>query len=310
MAEGGYNNKTRKSTWIPLLIRSKSQRRNSDSCDTLMYRAPACINLQHPVTLMYLLVLCYSKRGMLFFISSVCLLVWQLCASAPIHSTRLLSCHCHTAPSVQTTLFQECSQSFWPLPGAESQAPHARLPGPTAVCIPDWHWHWGFHHLPASQSLHAPGGPQSTVRIMFFHFTGAFKSAPASPAGWEALSDADWSGPAGMDYRLSQTDHSMSGCETACQMWWQATLAHPRELFSHCFCSPSTPLTSATTPRHSTCRGSLLTSPLLDVPQTIRWGIQGSGWELCRMVWQKPPFAQHRENQELAVDFQGRKRPP
>lgn len=100
--EGGYNNKTRKSTWIPLLIRSKSHRKNSDSCDTLMYKAPSFINLQHPVTLIYLLVLCYSRMGMLFFISSVCLLVWQLCASAPIHSTRLLSCHCHAAPSVQT----------------------------------------------------------------------------------------------------------------------------------------------------------------------------------------------------------------
>ena len=50
-----------------------------------------------------------------------------------------------------------CHEKLLEAGSAASQAPGVWLPGPTAVCIPDWYWHGGCHCLPASQSLHALG---------------------------------------------------------------------------------------------------------------------------------------------------------
>lgn len=55
--ESEYNNKRRKTPRIPLLIRSTTQKNNPYHHNVVMYRAPPCVCLQHPVTLIYLLVL-------------------------------------------------------------------------------------------------------------------------------------------------------------------------------------------------------------------------------------------------------------
>ena len=81
-----------------------------------------------------------------------------------------------------------CLENLWEVGPAASQAPGVRLPEPSAVCIPDWHWHGGWHHLPASQSLCATGEATKHCEDNVFDFSSAFNTS--SQSGW--LRSSQW----------------------------------------------------------------------------------------------------------------------
>lgn len=105
--KAGYNNKTQKSPWIPLLIRSTVHRNNPRHRNVVTYNAPPCVSQQHPWLQWFTYLCCASgKREILFFIGLGCLSVEEHSPSAAIHSIYLHSCHWHAAASLQTA---DCS---------------------------------------------------------------------------------------------------------------------------------------------------------------------------------------------------------